>query len=160
MIELRAAHPSARTRKGPAAVLCERCGTDNPEGTIVCVQCYYAVGIPYNVGSGKGGKKSSKEPPAWAVTLGLNDIQTRQICAQLGNLAQESVTGYSFASHDDATETQKALADTIGAEMAAKKVKLATAEVDGRTVLLIAGKVEDPQMLQMVCESFNGQVAF
>lgn len=141
-------------------MLCERCGTDNPEGTVVCVHCYYAVGIPYNVGNIKGGKKGGKEPPAWAATLGLNAIQTRQISTQFGNLVKGPVAGYWFASSEDAAETQKALADTIGAEIKAKKVKIATADVEGRTALLVAGKIEDAQMLQMVCESFNGQSAF
>jgi len=146
--------------KGPAAVLCNRCGTENPEGTIVCIQCYYAVGAPYQAAAVKGSKKSAGKTPAWATDIGLNDVQYRQVSSQLGDLIKGPVTAYWFATQEDAAETQKALADTVGAEIKAKKVKIATAAIEGRTALFIAGKIADPQMLQMVCESFNGRMAF
>ena len=48
--------------------------------------------------------------------------------------------------------------DTIGADIKAKKVRLALAKVGDRTALFVAGKA-DAQTVQMACEAFNGQSA-
>ena len=82
------------------------------------------------------------------------------ILAACGSAEVVSETPPAQPAPEPSSTPSVAAPDVLTAEIAAKKVKLATAEVNGRTVLFIAGKVEDPQMLQMVCESFNGQVAF
>ncbi len=139
-------------------MLCERCGTENPENVVVCLQCYYAVGIPYNAGT-KGGKKSAGKMPPWAVEMGLNEPEARQVVSQMADVLRGDVIAYWFPTRDDATETQKGLADTIGKEIQAKKVKVGVFSLQGRTALFVAGKIGDPDMVRMVCDSFNGQAA-
>ncbi|MBI3944577.1 MAG: hypothetical protein HY321_01535 [Armatimonadetes bacterium] len=140
-------------------MLCERCGTDNPEGVVVCVQCYYAVGVPYDV-TMKGRKpKGNGKAPAWATEMGLNEIEVRQVTAKLGDAATGAVIAYWFASGDEAAETQKALQDTIGQDIQAQKTKVAIFSLQGRSALFVAGKVSDPDTVRMVCDSFSGQPA-
>ena len=140
-------------------MICERCGTDNQEGTIVCIECYWALGVPYTSTSAKGGKsKGAKGAPAWATQMGLSEIELRQVMSQIGDAGKAGIMAYWFATREDDTEAQKALGDTIGADIKAKKVRLALAKVGDRTALFVAGKA-DAQTVQMACEAFNGQSA-
>lgn len=140
-------------------MLCERCGTDNPDGSVVCIQCYWALGVPYTAASVKGGKKKApKDAPAWAAQMGLTEAEVRQVLTQIGDAGKDGLVAYWFNSREDATEAEKALGDTIGGDIKAKKVKLAVANVQGRTALFIAGKA-DAQTVQMACEAFGGQQA-
>lgn len=148
-----------RIHERTATVRCERCGTDNPEGRVVCIQCYYAVGIPYSV-TLKGKKpKGDGKVPAWATQMGLNDLEWRQVAGRLGEAAKGEVIAYWFASSEDAAETEKALQDTIGQDLKAQKAKVAIVKIQDRAALFVAGKVSDPDTVRMVCDSFNGQPA-
>ncbi|HEX3000586.1 MAG TPA: hypothetical protein VHR86_10175 [Armatimonadota bacterium] len=144
--------------KGSAAVHCERCGFENPEGTVVCVQCYYAVGVPYQANA-KGGKKGNQKMPAWATEMGLNEYEVRQVLSQLGDTAKGDILAYWFAKPEDAAETQKALADTIGKDIQDKKAKVGVFSVQGRNALFVAGKISDTDTVRMVCDSFSGESA-
>lgn len=142
-------------------MLCQRCGTENPEGIVVCVQCYFAVGVPYasSASAAKGRKKANGKTPAWATEMGLTEIELRQVTTQLGDATNGDLFAYWFASREDAAETQKALADTIGKEIKDRKAKVGIFSVQGRTALFVAGKIEDRETVRMVCESFNGEAA-
>jgi hypothetical protein len=139
-------------------VLCERCGTDNPEGVVVCIECYWAVGVPYTA-RGASKKKDNGKAPAWAAQMGLTDVELRQVSSRLGSAAKGPLMAYWFPSYQDAQETEKALADTIGNDIKSRKARVFVFNLQGRAALFIAGKVEDPATVQMVCDSFNGQPA-